>query len=273
MTERSLVEPVSIDSADDPRIADYFALRDPHRRIVIERTEQFFVGEGINVVRRMIAVGADLRSIVLTPPLLEQLGADLDRVDAPVYVAPRDVLRATVGFDLHRGVVAAANRPADPGLDALLAAPSTRTVLALERVNDHENLGSVFRSAAALGVDALLLCPQCSDPLYRRCVRVSMGHVLTVPWTVTPPWPGALTRVHDAGLTTIALTPQGDVAIDERTRRPGERVALLLGAEGPGLSDAALAAADERVRIPMHAGADSLNVAVAAAIAAYAINL
>jgi tRNA G18 (ribose-2'-O)-methylase SpoU len=168
-------------------------------------------------------------------------------------------------------VVAAANRPADPGLDALLAAPTTHTVLALERVNDHENLGSIFRSAAGLGVDAVVLCPQCSDPLYRRCVRVSMGHVLTVPWTVTPPWPGALDTLRAAGFTTLALTPDGDTTIRDRTRRPGERIAILLGAEGPGLTETALDAADERVRIPMKPGADSLNVAVAAAIAAYAL--
>ncbi|HEY1738459.1 MAG TPA: RNA methyltransferase [Acidimicrobiia bacterium] len=266
-----MTAPIPVDDPQDPRIADYIELRDPHRRVVVERTEQFFVGEGVNVVRRMIAIGSDLRSVLLTPPLLEQLGADLHGVGAPVYVAPRDVLRATVGFDLHRGVVAAANRPADPGLDALLAAPTTHTVLALERVNDHENLGSIFRSAAGLGVDAVVLCPQCSDPLYRRCVRVSMGHVLTVPWTVTPPWPGALDTLRAAGFTTLALTPDGDTTIRDRTRRPGERIAILLGAEGPGLTETALDAADERVRIPMKPGADSLNVAVAAAIAAYAL--
>ena len=127
-----MTEPIPIDNPQDPRIVDYIALRDPHRRIAVEHTEQFFVGEGVNVVRRMIAIGSDLRSVLLTPPLLEQLSDDLVGVHAPVYVAPRAVLRATVGFDLHRGVVAAANRPADPGLDAILGAPTTRTVLALD---------------------------------------------------------------------------------------------------------------------------------------------
>ena len=266
-----MTEPVPIDDPADPRIRDYVALRDPHRRVSVESTEHFFVGEGINVVRRMIAVGSDFRSVLLTPQLLDQLAPDLTGIDAPVFVAPRPVLRETVGFDLHRGVVAAANRPAGPGFDAIVADPTTRTVLALERVNDHENLGSVFRSAAALGVDGVLLCPQCSDPLYRRCVRVSMGHVLTVRWTVTPEWPDAVTRLHDAGFTTVALTPRGGTDLRERGRRAGERIALMLGAEGPGLTDAALAAADERVQITMQPGADSLNVAVAAAIAAYAL--
>jgi tRNA G18 (ribose-2'-O)-methylase SpoU len=264
--------PIPVDDPNDPRIADYVALRDPHRRIAVEHTEQFFVGEGVNVVRRMIGIGSDLRSVLLTPALLEQLAGDLEVVRAPVFVAPRAVLRETVGFDLHRGVVAAANRPADPGLDAILGAPTTRTVLALERVNDHENLGGIFRSAAGLGVDGVLLCPQCSDPLYRRCVRVSMGHVLTVPWTITPPWPGALDALRGAGFTTLALTPAGATTIRERVRGPGERVAILLGAEGPGLTDEALAVANERVRIPMQPGADSLNVAVAAAVAAYALS-
>jgi tRNA G18 (ribose-2'-O)-methylase SpoU len=264
-------EPTPIDDPADPRISDYIALRDPHRRISVERTEQFFVGEGINVVRRMIDVGADLRSVLLTPPLHEQLTTELAPLTVPVFVAPRAVLRATVGYDLHRGVVAAANRPADPGLGAILQSPTTRTLLALERVNDHENLGSIFRSAAALGIDAVVLCPQCSDPLYRRCVRVSMGHVLTVPWTVSPPWPDAIAHFHAAGFSTLALTPQGATTIGERMRADGERIALLLGAEGPGLTDATLAAANEQVRIPMQPGADSLNVAVAAAIAAYAL--
>ena len=138
-------------------------------------------------------------------------------------------------------------------------------------MNDHENLGSIFRSAAGLGVDAVALCPQCSDPLYRRCVRVSMGHVLTVPWTITPPWPGGVDTLRGAGFTTLALTPAGATTIRDRSRQPDERIALLLGAEGPGLTDAALATADERLRIPMEPGADSLNVAVAAAIAAYAL--
>ncbi len=266
-----MIRAIPIDDPGDPRIVDYVALRDPHRRVNVERTGQLFVGEGVNVVRRMIAIGADLRSVLLTPPLLDQLATDLATVTAPVYLASRDVLRTTVGFDLHRGVVAAANRPADPGVDTILGAPATRTVLALERVNDHENLGSIFRSAAALGAGGVLLCPQCSDPLYRRCVRVSMGHVLTVPWAVTPPWPGALAAVRAAGFTMLALAPDGETPLRARPRRAGERIALLLGAEGPGLSQASLAAADERVRIPMAPGADSLNVAVAAAIAAYAL--
>src|SRR5207302_5507840 len=144
-----------------------------------------------------------------------------------------------------------------------LAAPATRLVVALERVNDHENLGSLFRSAAALGVDAVLLDPECSDPLYRRCVRVSMGHVLTIPWAVTTPWPAALAGLREHSFTVAALTPSGDVTLDELAAscRAGARIALLLGAEGPGLRAETLAAADVRVRIPIAPSADSLNVA------------
>jgi tRNA G18 (ribose-2'-O)-methylase SpoU len=135
-------------------------------------------------------------------------------------------------------------------------------------VNDHENLGALFRNAAAFGVDALLLCPQCSDPLYRRAVRVSIGHVLTVPWARAVPWPDALDELRRLGFTRLALTPASDATPIERyAPQPGDRIALLLGAEGPGLTSAAIDRADERVRITMAAGVDSLNVAVAAAIA------
>jgi tRNA G18 (ribose-2'-O)-methylase SpoU len=180
-----------------------------------------------------------------------------------VYVASDDVLRRVVGFNLHRGVVASADRWPLPDVPAVLRA--AHLIAVLQKVNDHENLGVLFRSAASLGVDAVLLDDECSDPLYRRCVRVSIGHVLHLPWTRL----ASLDEVGAAGFTTYALTPDagavplGSVAWDERS-------ALLLGAEGPGLSADWLARADHRVCIPMQPGADSLNVATAAAIAFYA---
>jgi tRNA G18 (ribose-2'-O)-methylase SpoU len=190
----------------------------------------------------------------------------LDHLDAVVYVVSPEVMRGTVGFDLHRGAVAAVDRYPLPAIATVLA--GARRVAMLERVNDHENLGALFRNAAAFGIDAVLLCPQCSDPLYRRSVRVSTGLVLTVPWTRADPWPAAVDRVRQLGFTVLALTPGPDaVPINAVPITDGERIAMLVGAEGPGLSPEAQAAASSRVRIPMAPGVDSLNVAVAAAVA------
>jgi tRNA G18 (ribose-2'-O)-methylase SpoU len=175
-----------------------------------------------------------------------------------------------VGFHLNRGVLAVADRAAPPDVRALLR--DARLVAVLEGVGDHENLGALFRNAAALGVDAVLLGPRCSDPLYRRSVRVSMGHVLRVPFAELPgPWPASMALLRAAGLRVAALTPAAGALPLASAGLAGERVALLLGAEGPGLTDEALDAADVRVRIPMAAGVDSLNVATAAAVAFYGL--
>ena len=174
--------------------------------------------------------------------------------------AGADVMAAAVGFHLTRGVLASADRAPEPVLPGLLAA--ARRVLALEGINDHENLGALFRNAAALGADAVLLGPRCADPLYRRSVRVSMGHVLRVPFARGP-----LAALREAGLTVLALTPHPPAVPLSTVDRSVPRAALLVGAEGPGPSPEALAAADVRVRIPMASGVDSLNVATAAAIA------
>jgi tRNA G18 (ribose-2'-O)-methylase SpoU len=255
-----------VGDAGDPRIADYVGLSDPDLRRRVERDRGFFVAEGPLVVRTLLATRYRVRSVLVTPAQHDALAPDLAALDAPVYVVEPDVMRATVGFDLHRGAVAAADRsPLPPVSDVVRDA---RRVAVLERVNDHENLGGLFRNAAAFGVDGVLLCPQCSDPLYRRSVRVSIGHVLTVPWTRAVPWPHTLDALRDDGFRVVALTPAPDAPeIDDVSFASDERVALLLGAEGEGLSSVALARANARVRIPMATGVDSLNVAVAAAIA------
>jgi tRNA G18 (ribose-2'-O)-methylase SpoU len=254
---------VLVDDPADPRLADYVDLSDPDLRRRVESERGFFIAESPLVVRRLLDSGRRVRSVLVTPAQHAALSDVLAALDAPVYVAADAVLRRVVGFDLHRGAVAAADRWELPTVDSVLA--GTRRVAVLERVNDHENLGVLFRSAAALGVDAVLLDPECSDPLYRRCVRVSIGHVLRIPWTRVE----SLAAIRRAGLTTFALTPApGAVPIDEVVWP--DRTALLFGAEGPGLSDAWLGAAEHSVRIPMQAGADSLNVATAAAVAFYA---
>jgi tRNA G18 (ribose-2'-O)-methylase SpoU len=252
-----------VDDPSDPRLADYIDLTDPVLRRRIESERRFFIAESPLVVRRLLVSDRHVRSVLVTPERYDLLADVVEgRPDVRVYVAPEDVLRRVVGFRLHRGVVAAADRwPLPPAREVLRGA---RRVAVLQQVNDHENLGVLFRSAAALGIDAVLLDDQCSDPLYRRCVRVSIGHVLALPWTRV----ATLDDVAASGFTSYALTPD-PAAASITSVRWAERAALLLGAEGPGLSDAWLDQADERVRIPMQPGADSLNVATAAAIAFY----
>lgn len=253
---------IPIDAPEDPRLADYVDLADPELRRRVEIDGGFFIAESPHVVRRLLASDAHVRSVLVTPLQYDALADVLATTAAPVYVAPIDVLRRVVGFDLHRGAVASADRPPLRRVDDVLAG-ATR-VLVCERCNDHENLGSMFRNAAVLGMDAVLLDPECADPLYRRCVRVSIGHVLTMPWTRV----ASLAELHDAGFASIALTPSAG-AVDIADVTWPARAALLVGAEGPGLSEAWLRTATVRARIPMEAGADSLNVATAAAIACY----
>jgi len=217
------------------------------------------VAESPHVVRRVVGAAREVRSLLLTPGAAEALADVVAGLDAPVYVAPRAVLEQVVGFDLHRGALAAVARPPLPPLDEVLRGAAL--VAALEGLNDHENLGVLFRNAAAFGVDAVVLDDRCADPLYRRTVRVSIGHACTVPWTRYR----RLTDLRAAGFALVALTPTGEHPVD-RFSWP-KRSAVVLGAEGPGLSDASLAEADARVRIPMRPGVDSLNVATAAAIA------
>jgi len=258
----------------DPRVDDYRDLHDARARRRMERPGDdgpgFFVAEGRHALQRLLASGRRIRSVLVDRIRLETLGADLAGLDAPVLLADQPTLRAVAGFPVHRGVLAAADRWPLPDPSAVLAA--ARRVAVLEDINDHENLGVIFRSAGSLGLDAVLLSPRCCDPLYRRSVRVSMGHVLGVPWTRLEPWPEAIAVVRQAGFSLAALTPAADAEpLAGWAPAPGERVALLLGAEGPGLSPAVLAVADRRLTIPMRAPADSLNVGSAAAIAFYAL--
>jgi tRNA G18 (ribose-2'-O)-methylase SpoU len=251
-----------VDDADDPRLADFVGLTDPELRRRVEVDANFFIAESPHVVRRLVQSGRRVRRVLVTPLQHDALADVLDSLDAPVFVAPIEVLRRVVGFDLHRGAVASADRWQLPEVNAVLR--DARRVVVCERVNDHENLGVLFRSAAALGVDAILLDRECADPLYRRSVRVSIGTVLTLPWTRID----SLTDLRDCGFQCIALTPS-EVARDIGDVEWPPRAALLIGAEGPGLSDAWLDAADQRIRIPMHSDVDSLNLASAAAIACY----
>jgi tRNA G18 (ribose-2'-O)-methylase SpoU len=268
------VEPVAITDPDDRRVDDYRQLHDARARRLMERpgddSPGFFVAEGAHALQRLLASGRPLRSVLVDPVRLEALAADLAGLDAPVLVAGQPTLRAVAGFPVHRGVLAAADRWVLPDPAEVLA--RAERIAVLEDINDHENLGLIFRSAGSLGVDAILLSPRCCDPLYRRSVRVSMGHVLSVPWTRLEPWPEAVGLVAGAGFTLVAFTPAADAEPLTGWRpAPGERVAVLLGAEGPGLSPTALAAAHRRLKIPMRRAEDCLNVGSTAAIAFYAL--
>jgi tRNA G18 (ribose-2'-O)-methylase SpoU len=268
------VEPAPITDPDDRRVDDYRRLHDARARRLMERPDDhspgFFVAEGAHALQRLLASGRRLRSVLVDPVHLEALADVLAGVDGPVLVADQPTLRAVAGFPVHRGVLAAADRWVLPDPAEVLAGAGRIAVL--EDINDHENLGVIFRSAGSLGMDAILLSPRCCDPLYRRSVRVSMGHVLAVPWTRLEPWPEGLDRVAGAGFSLVALTPAADAEpLTGWSPAPGERVAVLLGAEGPGLSPAALAAAHRRLKIPMRRAEDSLNVGSAAAIAFYAL--
>ncbi|GAA4440839.1 RNA methyltransferase [Phytohabitans houttuyneae] len=254
-----------ITDPDDERIADYRALTDVELRTRWEPPHGLFIAEGELVLRRAVRAGYRARSYLLDEKRLDQL-ADLAGGGAPVYAASQEVLEKATGFHVHRGVLASFHRKALPGVDEVLR--DARRVAVLEDVNNHTNIGAVFRGAAALGIDGVLLSPSCADPLYRRSVRVSMGEVFAVPYATLSPWPAALDQVRSAGFTVLAMTPAADaVPIQRLTAQERARPALLLGAEGPGLSRAAVAASDRRVVIPMRRGVDSLNVAAAAAVA------
>ena len=282
------MEPISITSADDPRVADYIDLRDPESRRRIEGDE-FFIAEGINVIERLLVSRFALRSVLVTPNRYARMEPSLRHVTCPVYVADREVLAKVAGFDLHRGAVAAADRGAPMLLSSLLSSLLTsplspqgdvprdsardstsgtgRTLAVLEGLNDPENLGAIARSARALGVDGLILDPTCADPFYRRTVRVSMGEILFIPTVRSTDWAHDLDLIAAAGFRLLALTPSPSaLSIHEVRRVPGDRVALLLGAEGPGLTERTLRRS-EQVRIPLRADVDSLNVGHAAAIA------
>jgi tRNA G18 (ribose-2'-O)-methylase SpoU len=246
----------------DSRLADFRGLTDADVRA---DRRGIVIAEGANVVERLVHSPYEVRAVIGVPSRIEALTPALEPLDVPVFVTDKWTLSSVVGFHVTRGVLASAARgPASSAADLLASA---RRVAVLESLNDFENLGALFRNAAAFGVDAVLLDPQCADPLYRRSVRVSMGHVLRVPFALLPgDWPSSLSLLRDAGFSLVAMTPRADATALNLAPRP-DKWALLFGAEGPGLTAGALAAADQLVRIPMASGVDSLNVATAAAVA------
>lgn len=262
---------IPIDDADDARLADYRHVPDPE----LLRRGAIFVAEGRLVVRALLTRSRfAARSLLLTETSLDALGGVLaPRLERlPVYVVPHGVIEAVTGHNIHRGCLAVGERAEPPSVQALLGErPAAARVVVLEQITNADNVGGVFRNAAAFAADAVVLGPNCCDPLYRKAIRVSMGAALYVAYAQAGRWPEALGDIKAAGFTVAALTPRRDaVPIDrfvlERGARTGP-VAVLAGSEGEGLSDAALAAADVAVRIPMAEEVDSLNVATAIGIA------
>jgi tRNA G18 (ribose-2'-O)-methylase SpoU len=251
----------------DPRLADYRDLRDVELRKHLEAEHGLFLAEGEKVVRRAVEAGFSPRSFLMSPRWLDGLADVLGVCEAPCYVVSEALAEEVTGFHVHRGALASLERRPLPSVEEVLG--GARSVLVLEDIVDHTNVGAIFRSGAALGFDAVLLAPRCADPLYRRAIKVAMGAVFALPWTRLPDWYGALSTLSAAGFTTVALTLADDAAPIDEAVRGLDRVALVLGSEGHGLSRRWETSADRRAVIPMREGIDSLNVAAATAVACY----
>lgn len=260
-----------IDDLSAPELADYTQLTDVALRRVREPEEGLYLAESPKVIDRALRAGHRPRSVLLLEewiPKLEPLLAE--HPDVPVHVGTSDQLAQLTGFHMHRGALASMHRPAPLDPAELLAA--SRRVVVLEDLADHTNVGAIFRSVAALGADAVLLTPACADPLYRRAVRVSMGAVLQVPWARLPEWREAGPLIRDAGYELAAFALSDDaVDLADYVDALPERLALMFGTEGEGLTRRALASSTRVVTIPMEHGVDSLNVSTAAALALWAV--
>jgi tRNA G18 (ribose-2'-O)-methylase SpoU len=264
------VQVIRIADLDHEGLADYSGLTDVALRRVSEPAGGLYIAESSKVIARAIAAGHRPRSVLIQEQWLSDVEELLADHDVPVYVGSAALLESLTGYNLHRGALAAMHRPPLAPVEELIA--GARRIVVLEDIVDHTNVGAIFRAVAGLGADAVLVTPRCADPLYRRSVRVSMGTVLQVPWTRLPEWPEGADILKDAGFHLAALALADDaVTLDEFAADPPEKVALLFGAEGDGLSRDALRSADTVVTIPMLHGVDSLNVAAASAVALWAM--
>lgn len=281
-----------LESAQDPRVADYTQLTDVHLRKLREPVEGMYIAESSRVLRRALAAGHEPRSFFLAEKWLADLQDVFDAYPAvPVYIGSAALLEEITGFHLHRGAMAAMQRPRPVSLPALLASARGATgpeesgdravaersserrsrVAVLEDLTDHTNVGAIFRSAAAIGVDAVLVTPQCADPLYRRSIRVSMGTVFQVPWTRVDPWPAGIEQLKEAGYFVAGMSlGEGAITLDELVAQDHQNLVLIFGTEGDGLKPETDQLLDARVTIPMLNGVDSLNVAASSAVAFYA---
>ena len=261
-----------ITDLDHDALADYARLTDVALRRVTEPEGGLYIAESSKVIERALRAGHVPRSVLMTERWLADIEPLVADHDGEIFVGDAALLETLTGYHLHRGALAAMHRPVLPSVESVIE--GARRVVVLEDIVDHTNVGAIFRAVAGLGADAVLVTPRCADPLYRRSVRVSMGTVLQVPWTRLPDWPEGADLLRASGFEVAALALSDDaVALDEYAAAPPERVALVLGTEGDGLSPAALRASDRVVTIPMLHGVDSLNVAAASAVALWALRV
>ena len=257
-------------SPTDSALRDYTDLTDVALRKVREPAEGIYIAESPKVIRRAVAAGHTPRSALVLPEKLDEVADALEASDCPIYVGTPEILESIAGFHLHRGALASFERPLPSSVYDVLR--KAHTVVICEDIVDHTNVGAIFRAVAGMGADAVLITPRCADPLYRRSIRVSMGAVFSVPWTRTLDWSSTRDALHEFGfhIAALALT-ENSVPLAEFARQRPDKVALVLGTEGDGISAEAMTAADSVVRIPMRSGIDSLNVASASAVALYAL--
>jgi len=267
--------PILITDPTDERLRDFVGLTDVKLRRVLEPAGGLYLAESEKVIRRALAAGHRPRALLMGERWLTDLAYVVEQAEAdgvPVYTGSAEVIEGITGYNLHRGALASMHRPPSRPLAEVL--DGARRVLVIEDVVDHTNVGAIFRSAAALGTDAVLVTPQCADPLYRRAIRVSMGTVFQVPWTRIERWPSGIEQLRGAGFTVAALALAGDaITLDELAAQAPERLALVLGTEGDGLARRTLGRVDVTVTIPMAGGVDSLNVAAAGAVAAWELRV
>ena len=271
---------IPLNDLSDPRVRDFTQLKDVNLRKSFETERGLYLAESFSVIARALAAGHQPRSVLTNRHWLGRLQETLGSRagDIPIFVAEEEQLTRLTGFSMHRGAIAAMERPALPELDEVLS--GARAVLILEDLVDHTNVGAAIRSAAAMGFDAILISPHCADPLYRRAVRVSMGTVFSLPWTQISAWPDTSVLKNRGFIVAgLALSEQAISLPEfcaclqsqvERGQQP--KVALVLGTEGPGMTKRALASCDQLVKIPLSHGVDSLNVAAAGAVACYAVS-
>ncbi|RNI24677.1 TrmH family RNA methyltransferase [Flexivirga caeni] len=265
---------IEITDPADERVRDYFKLTDVALRRRLEPERGLYLAESEKVIRRALGAGHVPRSYLMGRRWLTDLADLVAQADAdgtPVYVGSDDVIEAMTGFHLHRGALASMQRPVLPSYADLFGDGPRSRIAVLEDLVEHTNVGACFRSAAALGVDAVLVTPRCADPMYRRAIRVSMGTVFQVPWTRIEPWPSAIPVLQEAGYVVAGMTLADDaISLDDLVAQDHPRLALAFGTEGHGLTAAADRLLDARVTIPMAGGVDSLNIAASSAVAFYA---
>lgn len=256
-----------VSDAQDRRLRDYVDLRDVHLRKLLETERGIFLAEGEKVIRRAIESGNTPRSFLMSPRWVETLADVLEMTEAPCFVLNDGAIESLTGFHVHRGALASLERPELPEPATILA--GAKRIVVVEDLMDHTNVGAIFRSVAALGFDAVLLSPRCADPLYRRAIKVSMGSVFWLPYARIEDWYGAPELLKAAGFTTYAMTLSDDSIPLDEVPKGVDKLALIVGSEGHGLSERWAAGADFRVKIPMAPEIDSLNVAASVAVACW----